>query len=131
MKFVLYGFGLLLSLAGLTVVWLNNVPVVRVLEVYKVAAEKPFEVTPNEAVNLFYVPAEAVVNGKIRLVRAGHVVEVTIAEMPTAEELAAKPPEGKVTVLAPMQDRELAIIPPYGDIAVGAQVRGERLGSGY
>lgn len=126
MKFVLYGFGLFLAFVVLTVGWLNNVPVVRVLEVYKVTAKKAFEVDHGASATLFYVPAQSVVSGKVRLVRAGHVAEVTVAEVPTP-----KAPEGKVTVLAPLQDREMVIIPPYGDIEVGAQVRGERLGSGY
>jgi len=126
MKFILYGVGLFLGFAGLTLFWLSGVPVVRVLEVYKVTAEKPFEIEPNEAISLFYVPEQAVVNGKVRLVRAGHVVEVAVAVV-----ASPKAPDGKITAFAPLQDRELAIIPPYGEIQVGAQVRGERLGSGY
>ena len=126
MKFILYTFAALILMGVGTVFWLNNVPVVRVLEVYKVNAHKAFEVDRDEGANLFFVPEAAIVNGKVRLVRAGHVAEVTVA--PTPEPQA---PEGKVTVLAPLQDREMVIIPPYKNIPVGAQVRGERLGSGY
>jgi len=126
MKFILYGLGLFIVLGSITIMWLGNVPVVRVLEVQKVNALKAFEVDAPHTVDLFFVPKAAVVEGKIRLVRAGHVAEVAVA--PSTE---AQAPEGKLTVIAPLQDREMAIIPPYNNIPVGAQVRGERLGSGY
>ena len=126
MKFILYGLGLFIVLGSITIMWLGNVPVVRVLEVQKVNAQKAFEVDAPHTVDLFFVPEAAVVEGKIRLVRAGHVAEVAVA--PSTE---AQAPEGKLTVIAPLQDREMAIIPPYNNIPVGAQVRGERLGSGY
>ncbi len=126
MKFILYGLGLFIVLGSITIMWLGNVPVVRVLEVQKVNAQKAFEVDAPHTVDLFFVPKAAVVEGKIRLVLAGHVAEVAVA--PATE---AQAPEGKLTVIAPLQDREMAIIPPYNHIPVGAQVRGERLGSGY
>ena len=126
MKFILYGLALFIVLGGLTVMWLGKVPVVRVLEVQKVHAQKAFEVDDPFEISLFFVPEQAVVGNKMRVVRAGHVAEVTVSQSPEAEA-----PTGKVTVLAPLQDREMAIVPPYGDIPVGAQVRGERLGSGY
>lgn len=125
MKIIGYSFAFIALLGVATVVWLNNVPVVRVLEVVKLNAEKPFEVGQNH-VDHFLVPEAAVVNGKIRLVRAGHVVEIS-----TIPDLDTPAPKGKLAVIAPLQDREMAIIPPYGDIPIGAQVRGERLGSGY
>ena len=106
--------------------WVDRVPVVRVLHVQKAEAQKPFEVDAPEAVYVFYVPEKAVVDGRIRLVRAGHV-----AELPVAPAYSDKTPEGFVAVLARLQDREMVIVPPYGDIPVGAQVRGERYGSGY
>lgn len=126
MKFILYSLGLFIILGAITVMWLGKVPVVRVLEVQKVNAQKAFEVEKPYAVNLFFVPEKAIVGDKIRVVRAGHVAELTV--IPSKE---AEAPEGKVTVLAPLQDHEMTIIPPYGDIPVGAQVRGERFGSGY
>ena len=126
MKYVFYIFLFIVTLAVITVSWLNQVPVVRVLEVQKVNAQKSFEVDAPNQVDVFYVPAEAVVNGKIRLVRAGHVAELNVTQ--TLDE---NTPEGKIAVLGTLQDREMAIIPPYNDIPVGAQVRGERLGSGY
>ena len=126
MKFIGYSFVLMVLMGVATAFWLNSVPVVRVLEVVKVDAAKPFEVDPKANMSRFFVPQAAVVDGKIRLVRAGHVVELSLIP-----DLDTPAPEGKMAVIAPLQDRELAIIPPYGDIPIGAQVRGERLGSGY